>query len=401
MKNKTSRISIMIKLLSIVIVVIACNIGAALNSTAPDKTDTPPAAPTNTTTIQIPTATTPSQSNIYMNDEYQFAFDIPKGWVLEEGTWEEAEGMVHYIHLTNDPFRIALHFKTVFEEVFIGPRGMAPGEFSQLDQITVFNQEVVGYRHSLEGKTKMLLYRINTEELRLFAGLDMLQGPGIEYLYEDIDIPAEIQSDFITLVGTLRRTGSIELPESVALLADIPLILSLEKTYYSQIYDTDVANACGPAAALMVLEYYGVEDSMDAVIESLQNLPSPGAFDPGCYENTVCTSPDALTMLFYQRGLQVNSHEDWTLAEIFAVISQGHPVIADILWDPETASLGHFVVIYGVDMNEEEIYYHDPYRGRELITAWDDFAILWEGRVDIGDPLRPEGHQFWGVEIHP
>jgi hypothetical protein len=336
-----------------------------------------------------------------MNSEYQFAFEIPSGWVLEEGTWEEMEGLLHYIHLHNDHFRIVFHYKTVFEEVFIGPRGMAQGEIVRLEEIPILQRDVAGYSLVFEGLTKMITYAIISEEIRIFAGLDMITGPDLDYTYEDIDIPDEIRDDFITILQSMTRTGIVELPESMALLADIPLILSLERTYYSQVYDTNVANACGPAAALMVLDFYGLEDSMDAVIERLQALPSPGAFDPGCYVNTVCTSPDALTMLLYDYGLQVNSHEEWTLSEVFAVISRGHPVIVDILWDPISASLGHFVVIYGVNLDQELLFYHDPYRGREMTVYWGEFASLWEGRVDIGDPLKPEGHRFWGLEIGP
>jgi hypothetical protein len=97
-------------------------------------------------------------------------------------------------------------------------------------------------------------------------------------------------------------------------------------------------------------------------------------------------------MLFYEYGLGVYAHEDWTLEEIFAVVSKGNPVVADILWEPGVRSLGHFVVIYGVDLSQELIYYHDPYRGREMTSSW-------EGLVDVGDPLRPEGHRFWGLEV--
>jgi uncharacterized protein YvpB len=245
----------------------------------------------------------------------------------------------------------------------------------------------------------MILYPIRKEELRISSVLWMITGPDLEYTYEDIDLPEDVLVDFMKVLGDLSRVGEVELPDSVAMLTDFPVILPLEKIYYSQIYDTDVANACGPAAALMVLDFFGLQDSLDVVITELQRLPSPGAYDPGCYENTVCTSPDALTMLLYEYGLGVYSHEEWTLEEIFAVVSKGNPVIADILWEPGIRSLGHFVVIYGVDISEEVLYYHDPYRGKEMSSSWDDFALAWEGMVDVGDPLRPEGHRFWGLEI--
>jgi hypothetical protein len=386
----------------------ACNL---LQPAVPTPTVAPDSEPSRTLTtalepsqtVALQTATSSDLSSYYENEKYKFSFQIPAGWDLEELFWEEMEGPTQAVVLTKDHYRIVLHFKTVFEEVFIGPRGLGGTgvEVIKLDEIPIFGKYVAGHSHVFEGKTKRVMYGVNTNELRLFAGLDQETGPDLEYAWEDIEIPHEIQNEFIILLQTLTRTGEVELPESMALLADIPLILPLDKIYYSQIYDTDVANACGPASALMVLDYYGLEDSMDAVINQLKNMPSPGAFDPGCYINTVCTSPDALTLLFYDYGLQVHSHEDWTLAEIFAVVSKGNPIIADILWDASTESLGHFVVIYGVDLDEQILFYHDPYRGREMTAHWDDFASLWEGKVDIGDPLKPEGHHFWGLEIGP
>jgi len=404
---KFPRIVIVTRSLLIFLGMAACNIlqpAIVIPTATPElePTTIPTTAPLQLPATQSPqTGTTSDNRNYYENSDYKFSFQIPAGWVLEELVWEEMEGPTQAVILTKDQYRIVLHYKTVFEDVFIGPRGMAQGELVKLDEVSIFDRMVDGHSLVFEGKTKMLMYGANTNELRFFAGLDGETGPDLGYTDEEIDIPQEIQIEFITLVQSLTRTGEIELPDSIALLAEIPLLLPLEKTYYSQIYDTNVANACGPAAALMVLDYYDLENSMDAVINHLKSMPSPGAFDPNCYINTVCTSPDALTMLFYEYGLDVYSHEDWTLAEIFAVVSEGNPIIADILWDPSTESLGHFVVVYGVDLNEQILYYHDPYRGREMTAHWDDFASLWEGRVDIGDPLKPEGHHFWGLEIGP
>jgi hypothetical protein len=344
---------------------------------------------------------TDTPSDLYVDEDYRFAFEIPKGWVLEELTWieESDEEPRHGLRLLKGFHEIILDYKTVFEDFHIGPRGMPYGEIVKLPEILILGRQTPGFSLVSDGKTKHVFYGIRSEELRASCGLRMLTGPDLDYTYEDIDLPVEIQADFKNLLMSFNRTGVIELPESIALLAEFPVILPMERSYFSQIYDTNIANACGPAAALMVLNYYGLEDSMDVVIEKLQALPSPGAFDPGCYVNTVCTSPDALTMLLYNYDLRVYPHEDWTLVEIFAVVSKGHPIVADILWDPETQSLGHFVVIYGVDIQSEIVYYHDPYHGKEMTTSWDEFALAWEGRVDIGDPLKPEGHRFWALEV--
>lgn len=340
-------------------------------------------------------------SNLYVDEKYNFSFEIPDGWILEELTWieEPDEEPRHALRLFKGFYEIILDYKSVFEDFHIGPRGMPYGEIVKLNDIQILGRPSSGFSLVADGKTKHVFYGIRSEELRASCGLRMMTGPDLDYTYEDIDLPAEIQADFLNLLISFTRTGPIELPEAIALLSEFPVILPMEKSYYSQIYDTDIANACGPAAALMVLDYYGLEDSMDVVIDELRALPGPGAFDPGCYVNTVCTSPDALSMLLYNYNLRVFPHEDWTLAEIFAVVTKGYPIIADILWDPETQSLGHFVVIYGVDIQSEIIYYHDPYHGKEMNTSWDEFAQAWEGRVDVGDPLKPEGHRFWGLEV--
>jgi hypothetical protein len=342
--------------------------------------------------------------NVYFNDEYQFAFEIPDGWSLEEFEWIDMEGELPHkaIVLTNDLYEIIFEYRTVFEDIWIGPRGMPAGDMLvKLDEVPILGQPTVGYLLVYQGNDKIVTYGIRNEELRVTSQLRQITGPDMSYTYEDTVLPERIQGEYSTLLQSLRRTGTYELPESLAMLAEFPVILPMEKSYYSQLYDTAVANACGPASAMMVLDFYGLEDSLEAVINKLRAMPSPGAFDPTCYINTVCTSPYVLEGLLHEYGLDVRSHENWTLPEVFAVVSNGYPIIADILWGAATESLGHFVVIYGVDLDQELIFYHDPYRGREITAPWDGFAVLWEGRVDVGDPLEPEGHRFWGLEVRP
>jgi hypothetical protein len=403
----TNRISVVIATGLVVTMTVGCEISPTL---VPSPVS-PTANPMANSPSPIPSATpgessspVPSEvpENFYLNVQYKFAFEIPEGWSLEELEWIEMDGELPHkaIVLTKDLYEIIFEYKTVFEDIWIGPRGMPAGDMLvKLDEVPILGQPTAGYLLVYQGKDKIVTYGIRNEELRVTSQLRQITGPDMGYMYEDTELPEEIQEEYSALVQSLRRTGTFELPESVAMLAEFPVILPMEKSYYSQIYDTAVANACGPTAAMMVLDYYGLEDSLQAVIDKLRAMPSEGAFDPGCYINTVCTSPYVLEGLLFEYGLDVRSHENWTLPEVFAVVSNGNPIIVDILWDAETDSLGHFVVIYGVDLDQELIYYHDPYRGSEMTVSWDDFASLWEGRVDVGDPLKPEGHRFWGLEI--
>ena len=410
---KTNRILAITAVFFVVTITTACetipsrespNVDSSTTSSLVIPSAIPSINPTAESTSESIPVPTELPEDMYINTEYLFAFEIPEGWSLEELTWVEIEGEEPHqaIVLTNDPYEIIFEYKTVFQERWIGPRGMPAGDkLIKLDEIPILGQLTAGFVLVYQGKDKIVGYAIRSEELRVTTQMRQIEGPDRGYSYEDTELPEEIQEDLSSLVKSLSRTGSYQLPESVAILAEFPVILPMEKSYYSQIYDTAVANACGPTAAMMVLDFYGLENSLQAVINKLQAMPSEGAFDPGCYINTVCTSPYALEGLLYEYGLNVHSHENWTLPEIFAVVSNGYPIIVDILWDAETDSLGHFVVIYGVDLDQELIYYHDPYRGNEMRASWDDFASLWEGRGDVGDPLKPEGHRFWGLEIRP
>lgn len=405
----TNRISVVIATGLVITMMVGCEISPTLVPSSVSPTANPMAdspSPIPSATLRDSSSPAPSEvpDNIYLNEEYQFAFEIPEGWYLEEIEWIEMEGEEPHkaIVLTRDLYEIILEYKTVFEDKRIGPRGMPAGDMLvKLDEVPILGQPTAGYLLVYQGKDKIVTYGIRNEELRVTSQLRQITGPDMGYMYEDTELPEDIQEEYSALVQSLRRTGTYELPESVAMLAEFPVILPMEKSYYSQIYDTAVANACGPTAAIMVLDFYGLEESLQVVIDKLRAMPSEGAFDPGCYINTVCTSPYVLEGLLYEYGLDVRSHENWTLPEVFAVVSNGYPIIVDILWDAETDSLGHFVVIYGVDLHQELIYYHDPYRGREMTASWGEFASLWEGRVDVGDPLKPEGHRFWGLEIRP
>lgn len=176
--------------------------------------------------------------------------------------------------------------------------------------------------------------------------------------------------------------------------------LAMEDDYYSQLTDTSVPNACGPTALMMALEYFELEDSLATLIQKLQFSPAEGGYDPSCSANPVCTSPGALAKVAHEEyGLVVDAHDGWTFDEIKESISAGQPIIADIVWRLAEEGLGHFVVIYGIDPEGETIFYHDPYDGAEREASWEAFSLAWDGPVDRGDPLQPQGHAFWGMSL--
>lgn len=177
--------------------------------------------------------------------------------------------------------------------------------------------------------------------------------------------------------------------------------LAMGDGYFSQRSRPDLPNACGPASLLMALRYFGVPASFDDVVQrSRLYAPEAGGYDPACARNAVCLSPAVLeTVARDGFGLHVEARAGWTLEAAQQALAQGRPIIADILWRPSAGRLGHFVVIYGIDLGQRLVYYHDPYYGPGQAADWESFAALWEGPVDVGDPLAPDGHHAWGLAV--
>jgi uncharacterized protein YvpB len=176
--------------------------------------------------------------------------------------------------------------------------------------------------------------------------------------------------------------------------------VDMDDAYHSQVTETRLRNACGPTSLLMVLDHFDLEDSLEKVIQKSRFSPKQGGFDPACKDNKVCMSPEALAKVAAEAyGIQVETRYGWTLELLYEALSTGRPVIADILWRQGTNGTGHFVVIYGVDLANEIVFYHDPFDGARQEASWKEFSAAWHTIVDAGDPLQPAGHNGWGMAM--
>jgi uncharacterized protein YvpB len=193
---------------------------------------------------------------------------------------------------------------------------------------------------------------------------------------------------------------STQNPEIRELPEKFLIRLPMDDQYYSQLTDTDRPNTCGPTSLLMILDYFNLEESLDTVIRKHEFPAAEGGYDPNCSANPVCTSPGALVRVAKEEyGLAVEAHEGWTFEEIRQSLAAGSPIIADIVWRLADDGPGHFVVIFGIDTSLQTLTYHDPYDGADMTVSWEEFKAAWDGPVDRGDPLKPEGHKFWGMEV--
>jgi uncharacterized protein YvpB len=195
-------------------------------------------------------------------------------------------------------------------------------------------------------------------------------------------------------------TSQSQISEDMSIPENLIIRLQMEDQYHSQINETSLPNACGPTALLMVLDYFELEESLSDVIQKHQFSPAQGGYDPYCAANPVCTSPRALVHVAQEEyGLLADAHEGWTFHEVQESLAAGHPIIADIVWRMADEGPGHFVVIYGVDIEQQVLLYHDPYDGAEMTASWEEFSTAWDGPIDLGDPLQPQGYRLWGMSV--
>jgi len=227
-------------------------------------------------------------------------------------------------------------------------------------------------------------------------------GPNPYVPYQEFNITEEIISEVSDFMGTVSLTNLPDIPFQ-STPEDYPSVfLPMDDVYHSQIDDTELPNACAPTAGYIILDYLKRETSLEIVADQLMmEKPERGGYDPTCQRNIVCTSPMTLAQkLSSEYQITIHTRQGWTFDAVHDALIRGHPIIADILWRNNSHGLGHFVVIFGIDKENELIYYHDPVVGPGIISSWQDFSERWAGPVDVGDPTYPQGFQFWGMEVY-
>lgn len=356
-----------------------------------------PVIPTSTEVVII--------NNIFLSQYCPLSL-IPKfGWSVQEhgpGQPGSFSMDVSLIELIKDQYRLAIVCQITSDEMTIGPGGMPAGENVSLPEITLLDKLIPGQAIVSEDITISVIYAYESEFIKIIINLGSNPYPSNTVPYDEFDITQETLNETAGILATLTLTEDLE---SIVVAEDCcapPVILPMDENYHSQIDDTDFPNACAPTAGLIVLDYLKRETSIDNVIDLLRSIePEQGGYDPNCERNVVCTSPMTLAQQLSQEyRLTIHTRQHWTLEAAHNALSDGHPIIADILYRLNMKGLGHFIVIYGVDLENELIYYHDPMDGESMISAWQDFSVRWSGPVDVGDPSYPQGFQYWGMEVY-
>jgi hypothetical protein len=373
-----------------------------------------PVTPTWTTEPAPPSPSipvVPTSNEVVINENVFFSQYcplslIPKfGWMIQEhGPGEPGSYSmdVSLIELIKDQYRLAIVCQIGSDETTIGPGGLPAGENVSLLEITILDKLIPGQAIVSEGVTLSAIYVYQSEFIKIISHLGSNPYPSNTVPDDEFDITQETIKEVAGILATLTLTEDLESTVVADDCCEPPVILPMDENYHSQIDDSDLPNACAPTAGFIVLDYLKRETSIDNVIDLLRSIePEQGGYDPNCERNVVCTSPMALAQQLSQEyRITIHTRQHWTLETAHNALSNGHPIIADILYRLNMKGLGHFVVIFGVDLENELIYYHDPLDGESLVSGWQEFSARWAGPVDVGDPTYPQGFHYWGMEVY-
>lgn len=281
------------------------------------------------------------------------------------------------------------------------PGGRGAGEPVSFPEIQIIDKLIPGQGTVWEGATVSVLYSYNAYQLSIFADIGQNPYTPISASNGKFNIPPEVINEVNQILESISLTEPIDIFIPTPPADDPQVILQMADHYYSQLDDIDLPNACAPTAGFIILDYLKKETTLDEVAELLMMIePESGGYDPTCKRNIVCTSPMTLAQrISSEYFLTIHTRQGWTLESVHQTLLRGHPIIADILWRLDGQSIGHFVVIFGIDIENKLIYYHDPIDGENQLTSWQEFSERWAGPVDVGDPTYIQGFRYWGMEV--
>ena len=393
-----------LQILLLFLVAVSCLCGCdALTSSPPSTLPTPVFTPTTFTLLETPEGN--DSVDTYLSQYCPFSFIVPNGWEVREiGAGEPGSHslIAPTINLTKEEYQLAIICYVMASESEINPGGRGAGDIIEMEAIPFIDSFAHGQVAIWEGSRVSVLYSYESDHLTVFADLGHNPDPKNPVPYQEFTISDTCIAEVVQLLESVSLTEDLTNLSPTPTSEDPLAILPMEDYYHSQLEDITLPNACAPTAGYIVLDYLKRETTLEELARLFRNVdPEHGGYDPSCQRNVVCTSPMTLAQrMSSEYHLTIHTRQGWTLEQAFHALELGHPIIADILWRLDGRSLGHFVVIFGVDREERLIYYHDPLEGENQIAPWEIFSQRWVGPVDVGDPTFLDGFQFWGMEVY-
>lgn len=233
--------------------------------------------------------------------------------------------------------------------------------------------------------------------------LGLLRQPNAQYTNGLRSTQKSIPSAIVSYINYLTPAGDLICNDAGSCYENgIPVSSpEIQTPQTIQLYNVPVISqslgtSCGEAAFAMAYNY-AYPDNPISEWDVIQVAVTHGWYklnDPA----RVFTSPVHLQDIGnFFAGINVTagnvSRFDPVSAEQLLIeqLLQGHPVIVDVnAIMGDTGSSSHFVVVTGIDLQKELVYYNDPYgynpsgarQAGRRISAWNIFWNSWAGNSD-------------------
>jgi hypothetical protein len=144
-------------------------------------------------------------------------------------------------------------------------------------------------------------------------------------------------------------------------------------------YDQGDSNGCGTTSLSMILKYFGIDISREAIDAVIRRTDSSAGSNPG-----------DLIEFARDNGLEAEGYNNGTWEQLKSMIDEGYPCMASI---GNSSDGRHLIVITGYETGpdgETRVLYHDPelgdeggVAGTEQSMSLDEFKEKW-GKNDFG-----------------
>lgn len=158
-------------------------------------------------------------------------------------------------------------------------------------------------------------------------------------------------------------------------LLEIPHIVQ----YFDVENDFWQGRSCGIVSLAMIFEYYGVNVSLEDLIET--GLRVDGYIDGVGWKH------DAIVELAKGEGFESHRVEDDSIESLIESLNRSEPVIVSIYRDFDLENGGHLAVLNGYFENDGELigfYVTDPvgasYKHKDQFIKIDKFMVGWKKR---------------------
>ena len=126
-------------------------------------------------------------------------------------------------------------------------------------------------------------------------------------------------------------------------------------------YEQTRQSACGAYALKMVLEYWGIKEDLDVLIDKISVKIGVGA------------SHEALIRVLRSYGLRVRTKSGATIQDLKDSLDRSAPVVVNYISPP--SGLGHYSTVVGIE--DGKVFLCDSSNGADYSLEIEEFDRIW------------------------